>query len=47
MVKWVRRCLGYRALGRPSARTLLGTAVAEVKGEVKVAEMVQMLPGWI
>lgn len=31
MVWWVRRCLGYRALSRPSARTLLSVAAAEVK----------------
>jgi serine/threonine protein kinase len=47
MVKWVRRCLGYRALGRPSARTLLGTAAAEIKGEARVGERVQRLPEWI
>jgi serine/threonine protein kinase len=46
-VKWVRRCLGYRALGRPSARTLLGTAVVEIKEEVGAGERVQRLPEWI
>jgi serine/threonine protein kinase len=47
MIKWVRRCLGYRALGRPSARMLLGTAVVEVKDEVGDGERVQRLPEWI
>jgi serine/threonine protein kinase len=47
MVKWVRRCLEYRPLGRPSARTLLGTAVREVKGEAGVEEEVQRLPEWL
>lgn len=47
MVKWVRRCLAYRPLGRPSARTLLGTAVREVKGEAGVEEEMQRLPEWL
>ncbi|KAG9523326.1 kinase-like protein, partial [Aureobasidium melanogenum] len=46
---WVRRCSGYRALGRPSARTLLSVAVAEVKKEdhAGVGLGVQMLPEWV
>ncbi|KAH0362682.1 kinase-like protein, partial [Aureobasidium melanogenum] len=46
---WVRRCLGYRALGRPSARTLLGVAVAEIKEDNNRGPGlgVQRLPEWI
>jgi hypothetical protein len=47
IIKWARRCLGYRTLGRPSARTLLGTAVVEIKEEVGAGERVQRLPEWI
>jgi len=47
MVKWVRRCLGFRASARPSARTLLGLAVGEVRGEAGSDERVQRLPQWI
>lgn len=49
LVWWVRRCLGHRVLGRPSARTLLGVAVAEVKDENNdnLGLEVQRLPEWI
>jgi serine/threonine protein kinase len=46
MVKWVRRCLAYRPLGRPSARTLLVTAVGEIRRETGIDEEVQRLPEW-
>jgi len=47
MVKWVRRCLGYRASARPSARTLLGLAVGEVREDAGSDERVHRLPEWI
>ncbi|KAG9578473.1 hypothetical protein KCU77_g4400, partial [Aureobasidium melanogenum] len=49
MVWWVRRYLGYRALSRASARTLLSVAVAEDKEEdhADVGLEVQMLPEWL
>lgn len=43
-VKWMRRCLAYRALGRPSARTLLGLAVGEIREEAGIGEAMQRLP---
>ncbi|KEQ70964.1 kinase-like protein [Aureobasidium namibiae CBS 147.97] len=47
MVMWVRRCLGYTASARPSARTLLGLAVEEVREEAVIDERVQRVPEWI
>lgn len=49
MIWWVRRCLGYRPLGRPSARTLLSGGVAEIKTENNdsLGLGIQRLPGWI
>lgn len=47
MVKWVRRCLAYRALGRPSARTLLALAVREVSAEAGLGGKIKNLPEWI
>ena len=46
-VKWVRRCLGLQAVGRPGVEELLD-AVGEVEREGSVVGVQgQKLPGWV
>lgn len=47
LVKWVRRCLGLQAVGRPGVEELLD-AVGEIDREGSgVGVQGQKLPGWV
>jgi len=47
LVGWTRACLGVTALGRPSARALLGKAVKEIREDGRGEIDRQKLPAWI